>query len=91
MAQEIFTSIYTSMSTYFGFEWIAFTLLFMAMGLIILTLLEVDVLLAVSIVSLPLLVFVMYNTITLGAWGISVIVLLLGLILALSTYRLLFK
>jgi hypothetical protein len=88
---ELFTSIYTSLTNAMGFEWIAWVVLFITMFAIIAIILELDFLISLTVALLPILIFSMYNAISIGAWGISIVVLILGLVLALSMFRLIFK
>jgi hypothetical protein len=91
MATDLFTEIYAQMVNSFGFPWFAWLALFIAFFALITLILEIDFLISALVTSLPLLVFAMYNLISLGEWGLAVLVLILGLTLALSLYRLVFK
>jgi len=88
---EIFTEIYSGMVNWFGLPWIVWVLLFVGLLLLIVTLLQIDLILGLMVTSLPLIVFSIYQTITLGAWGLSLVVIILGLGLAFGLGRLLIR
>jgi hypothetical protein len=88
---EFFTGIYTAMAQWLAFDWIVWLLLFGALFVIVLVIVQIDALTAILVVSMPLVVFALYQAISLGSWGIALIVILFGLGISYAINQLLIK
>lgn len=88
MATDLFSQIYYGLIAGVGYTWLAWTILLFCLFAIVLILIELDILTALVVVSFPLLLLLTYQMITLGAWGLGVVVLVVGFVFGISIYKL---
>ena len=81
-------TIYEGLVRFFGFEPIVWLVLFVALIVLLASIVNLDFYTSVLVCLLPVLLFATYQTIFLGAYGIAAIVIILGFGLSVSIYRL---
>ena len=76
------------MVSFLGTEWLAWSVLFIAMLIVFSVLLRVPYMIVVSVASLPFLILGIYSAIAISSWVMFLVIFTLGLILAMSMYKL---
>lgn len=89
MSLAVFDIIYSSMTSFFGFEWISWAFLFIVTLVVFGALLRVPFIILLAVGSLPFLLLGIYSAIQISGWVMSLILMTLGVILAISFWRLL--
>ena len=90
MADNVFTLIYDGMIQGFGFEWIVYLFLFLAVGIILFGIIGLDPIFMLLALAIPFSLFAIYQALNFG-WGLGVAVVLLGVILALALAKIIFR
>lgn len=80
--------IYASIVRFFGFEPIAWIVLFVALVVLLSAIADLDFYTSILVGLLPVLLFASYQTIILGTYGIAAVIIILGFGLSIAIYRL---
>lgn len=87
MSLTLLSYIYDSLVQFLGTDWLAWTVLFIAMLIVFSVLLRVPYMIVISVASLPFLLLGIYSVITLSSWIMFLVLFILGVILAISIYK----
>lgn len=83
--------IYDGIRDFFGYDWIVWVMLAIAMLAVFSAILRVNFIITAAIAALPFLILGIYAVIQLSSWMMYAVFFLLGVILALSLWKLLTK
>lgn len=90
MVLEVLNVIYDGLLQGLGANWIVATCLFIVALAVMLAVIRLNAMFAVAVVALPFLLLAIYQTIQ-YSYGIGIVVLVLGFILAIALHRLFIK
>lgn len=89
MSLAVFTYIYESLLQYFGNSWLVWVILFITMLAVFGALLRVPFIVLGVIATIPFLLLALYAAIQVQPWIMFSILFLLGILLAISIWKLL--
>lgn len=88
---DILSSIMQGIIDGFGFQWMGWVVVFIAMFALLAILLELDVATGFVIMSMPLLLVLVYQLVATPSWVIGAIVIVVGFVFGVSVFKLLVR
>jgi len=87
LSLSVFSLIYESMTQFLGASWIVWAVLFILVLVVFSTILKVPYMITFAVSALPFLLLAMYSAIQISPWIMFLVLMVLGLILAISMYK----